>query len=1075
MSTTNKLKNQRGVALIMVLSILALLMVTIVGFVFSAKTESLAAKNQENDRSARAYAIDTTSWYQSLIETRFASSGVYNKEQVPCQRRALNLAMPTAEFSRDFPLRYDFMLLGTSGGLSANGELDSAGLMEVELDKDPSPLMYNLGFQATVDAAKMKTNHEFTAEAGSRQFPEAKYMAWTPIYSRENQVVNPDEDPDLVARFTFLLVQEGLKFDINGLAKMRGKSSGAVINPPLAYSELFSDIWFDQLSGSGITDPDAVKKMVDERPEMNTGSGDAIAAPWSSWKHIWRSNLFCRDHSRATVQEEDDARKAYNMFTPHSMPNGEWYRYLGVNNNVTDVAYIHRYYIGNILDVDDNQLKAREVSLFTTDQTKISELVPFFANSSSIKPESAMFMQAYNRGVGTPADQDKDSEVWVNKTTKAIPHLGFIKGQCDNIGRGADGNFSAFKNDGTQDLDGYGSKVSDVQRQVSANLVDYNDTNSEPTTDYTGNATAYVNNENRITFCGLEKTPYIAQVRPIINFTNGSAAGTVRIASIQAGVILVDMYGEESGYSFQVTIPEVKIGGTSFPNSGSSPSSGAVSFVGSYSEVEIVNCTLNQVGNDIPEATATDIVIPVMVVEVLKGSSVVDVSLIRNIGMGYPINTVSVNKTAPGVQPNSDGTDGVAMVVAFRDPRCNNYVDYRKENTVVATGFDATYDNKWCQLYVESTGVPTNWVPYTESIYAYSGFLKNNNDGYIKPSDYTAEIDQESDPIRPSTAKIRDEQMTSLWELGCIHRGEPWRTINLKGCAQRHSNGSAEFPFIWNKAWHRGQTKTSGLYKDGDSVLLDQIKMTTEAFTYPQVSVANCDPNYWTMVTRLFKSPAVVENQFMGTNARKYYHWPSEMDNSLLKNYFTRGGSSSSPAQQYYHGNTLNGKNGVPFLFTNCGNTGGQDSWGFRANSLVVGGPDFRGFEPYDSDSKSKNDFYQEEPIGKVSDLIKLRSNIFRSIASVQLLAKIPKMQGRLIEKIYKNDENDPRVINYVNIYSKPGENGIPGVRGWITPQGYYNAWYRIEGRQKMMFMLQRNPEAQIIEIKSKEVLESDY
>ena len=1102
MTTTNNIKKERGVALIMVLSILALLMVTIVGFVFSAKTESLAARNQENDRLSRSFADNHLAWLQSIVETKFGVAENLFKESQALERRIINLAMMNPDLIVDYPLRYDFPAYSACGPLSG-GRSDGMGMMEVDIKKDPTPVMYSLGFQATVDASTIKNYKKFRVQMLDRP------MGWHPVYSRENQRVNPDDDPELIARYTYLDVQEDIKFDLNGLSKMRGKSSGGSSTPPLAYSELFSDDWIDQFSGNGISDPQAIIKMIDDRPSMNTASGDSVAVPWDSWTQIWRSNIFCNDHHRASVSEEDDARGAYNMFTPHSQPNGEWFRYLGVANDIRGkgMTYIHRYYIGNLSSISDNDLKTKEVKLFTIDEKEQGILVPFFSTTGSLNPESAMFMQTYNRGVGAPVDQDRDSGTWVNSETKAIPHLGFIKGQCDDIGRAADGNFAGLKNDGTVDLDGHGSKVSDVQRQVAANLVDYNDSDSNPTTDYTGNASAYLNNDNRVRFCGLEETPYVGQVRPIINFTTGSVASTVRIASIQAAVILVDMYGKNSGFSFKVTVPEVKIGGTVYPNTGTAPSTSGLSFVGGCSVIKVADCTTSQVGNDIPEATNTEIVIPVMVVEVLKGGRVVDVSLIKNIGLGYTIDTIAVNKVAVGVQPNPNGTDGVGLVVAFRDPRCNNYVDCSKPNTVKMSNFgtSADYEKKWCNLYIDTVDqpiassnlVPANWVAYTNSIYISDNrYLKSNNSGYIETSGDIVTgkpesgIDRERDPIRPSTAKIRNEQMSSLWELGCIHRGEPWRTINLKGCTRRNSS-QAHFPVGWHRPWHLVGTKITGLYTDGDSDLLDQIKMTTEAFTYPQVSIGNPNPDYWNMITRLFKSREVIANRFMGAPGRAYYHWPTNLDNDYLGNFFTQAGSSSSSAKQYFIGDTLYGRNGVPLLFNNLNNrdfggtTGHMDNWFWRLyNSSAgigygpsIGNSTFYGFVPFEvgrTISNRKDDFYEEEAIGKVSDLIKMRSNIYRSIVSVQLLAKIPKMQGTLIEKIYDQDEDDPRVANYVNINSWPGENGVPNYR-WESALKHHWAWYRIVGKQKMMFMLQRNPETHVFEAKSKEVLENDY
>ena len=58
-----------------------------------------------------------------------------------------------------------------------------------------------------------------------------------------------------------------------------------------------------------------------------------------------------------------------------------------------------------------------------------------------------------------------------------------------------------------------------------------------------------------------------------------------------------------------------------------------------------------------------------------------------------------------------------------------------------------------------------------------------------------------------STAYIRHGQMLSLWELGAIHRGAPWQTINLKCAPSRGTRMEA--------------------YQNGDGHLLDQVALAS--------------------------------------------------------------------------------------------------------------------------------------------------------------------------------------------------------------------------------------------------------
>lgn len=84
----------------------------------------------------------------------------------------------------------------------------------------------------------------------------------------------------------------------------------------------------------------------------------------------------------------------------------------------------------------------------------------------------------------------------------------------------------------------------------------------------------------------------------------------------------------------------------------------------------------------------------------------------------------------------------------------------------------------------------------------------NNTVNYNKND--TSNFDPGEDPGNNaiSTAYIRHEQMQSLWELGAVHRGAPWQTINLK-CAPANGNGM-------------------DTYQKGDGHLLDQIALTTQ-------------------------------------------------------------------------------------------------------------------------------------------------------------------------------------------------------------------------------------------------------
>ena len=73
-----------------------------------------------------------------------------------------------------------------------------------------------------------------------------------------------------------------------------------------------------------------------------------------------------------------------------------------------------------------------------------------------------------------------------------------------------------------------------------------------------------------------------------------------------------------------------------------------------------------------------------------------------------------------------------------------------------------------------------------------------------------------------STAYIRNAPMISPWELGFIHRGKKWQTINLK--AYDHDKAFKTFEPTAGLHYLVG----GGIYSKGDANILDQIKMTPD-------------------------------------------------------------------------------------------------------------------------------------------------------------------------------------------------------------------------------------------------------
>ena len=86
-----------------------------------------------------------------------------------------------------------------------------------------------------------------------------------------------------------------------------------------------------------------------------------------------------------------------------------------------------------------------------------------------------------------------------------------------------------------------------------------------------------------------------------------------------------------------------------------------------------------------------------------------------------------------------------------------------------------------------------------------------------------------------STAYIRNAPMQSLWELGVIHRGAAWQTLNLKAAGAPGGSGSISPSDMKQGLSWDSSSGTS--YAEGDGGILEQVKLTEEAYCYGQVNI----------------------------------------------------------------------------------------------------------------------------------------------------------------------------------------------------------------------------------------------
>ncbi len=166
-----------------------------------------------------------------------------------------------------------------------------------------------------------------------------------------------------------------------------------------------------------------------------------------------------------------------------------------------------------------------------------------------------------------------------------------------------------------------------------------------------------------------------------------------------------------------------------------------------------------------------------------------------------------------------------------------------------------------------------------------------------------------TEPWELSTAFIRNDSMLSPWELGFIHRGKAWQTMNLK------KYNSSE-----------GYNGGGNSYEDGDANILDQIKMTKNTQTYGKLNI-NSGINE--VLKTLFAQIRVGSNiaSTEGPGALKTYDGSQTSyitDNeakTFADSLIAINGNGTDSSKQFYTRAEILKNNNISNWFTSFGNT----------------------------------------------------------------------------------------------------------------------------------------------------------
>lgn len=124
-----------------------------------------------------------------------------------------------------------------------------------------------------------------------------------------------------------------------------------------------------------------------------------------------------------------------------------------------------------------------------------------------------------------------------------------------------------------------------------------------------------------------------------------------------------------------------------------------------------------------------------------------------------------------------------------------------------------------------------------------------------------------------STAVIRNAPMMSPWEIGFIHRGAAWQTINIKkaGYTNFNSHESAD-------SWNEGVAGSS--YANGDGAILQQIKMTDRIRSYGKINVNRLRKNAAGFTDYEAGNKAIIQALFAGL---QYGEKPADFINNTTR------------------------------------------------------------------------------------------------------------------------------------------------------------------------------------------------
>ena len=348
-------------------------------------------------------------------------------------------------------------------------------------------------------------------------------------------------------------------------------------------------------------------------------------------------------------------------------------------------------------------------------------------------------------------------------TAASMPWLAALKATTDVNGNGTAGEAA----DDTA-----------LRNQVAANIIDYCDSDDHATNDYGSGDT----------YCGLEKVPYINEVGISFAYQNYSDNGTTADPSddtaelvLNGFVEMINIYGaglflKPSEVTLNVTGYFDDAGATESTLTFTGPAGPGGNFTG-YHVIEMGSKSVTVTGD----------------VQSLDRIRITKIEVVYSAGPGNMKDYAIITTPSAEISLVNGGAEEAYCSTQTYDPRCNTV-----DSMWTWSGGDLNTTNS----LLAGTGTLSTGASYDGKANACSNPKSADAALGYGAAGTAYDTETATDPAGGiSTAYIRDAPMKSLWELGAISRGEPWRTINLLK--------------------YNGDT-TSGIYANGDAILLDQ-------------------------------------------------------------------------------------------------------------------------------------------------------------------------------------------------------------------------------------------------------------